>query len=43
MSKLRTNVNNRKAPTKLMMLMIQLSRTLLEAMAYSRGLYQGLS
>ena len=41
MSKLRTNVNNRKASTRWMMLMIQLLRTLLEDMAYSRRLFQG--
>ena len=43
MSNLRTNVNNKKAPTKLMMLMIQLLRTLFEDLTYSRRLYQGFS
>ena len=41
MSKLRTNVNNRKASTRWMMLTIQLLRTLLEVLAYSRRLFQG--
>ena len=43
MSNLRTNVNNKKAPTKLRMLMIQLLRTLFEDLTYSRRLYQGFS
>ena len=43
MSKLRTNVNNRKAPTRWMMLMIQLLRTSFEDLTYSRRLYQGFS
>ena len=41
MSKLRTNVNNRKASTRWMMIMIQLLRTFLQDLAYSRRLFQG--
>ena len=41
MSKLRTTVNNRKAPTRWKMVTIQLLRTLLEDFVHSRRLFQG--